>query len=43
MVVKATPNVTEDEVCDWLAVRFLNRVQFLKHQGEVEIFESKQK
>jgi hypothetical protein len=43
MVVNTTPNVTEDMVTDWPAIRFLNRVQFLKHKGEVEIFESKQK
>jgi len=39
-VVEETPNVNEDIVSDWTAIRFLNRVQYLKHKGEIQLFEA---
>lgn len=38
-VVTNTPNVTEDEVGEWTAIRFLNRIQYLKQKHEVIEFE----
>lgn len=42
-VVDNTPNITEDQLCEWTAIRFLNRVQYLKHKAELEQFEANQK
>jgi hypothetical protein len=37
--VDNTPGVNEDIVCSWSAIRFLNRVQYLKQKDEVIDFE----
>ena len=40
-VARETPGMNEDLICDWTAIRFLNRVQFLKHRDEIRQFEQR--
>lgn len=41
-LVRDTPNMTEDQLLEWDAERFLFRLQYLKHKGEIELFNLKQ-